>query len=156
MKTNYFNGCNSLEDVKKLFKILAFQHHPDRKGGNTQKMQEIILEYTFVLKNPNFKDITEEQKQDFVKYPDIISKLINMNGLIIEIIGSWLWISGNTYQYKKELKEIGFLFAPKKIMWYYRPSDFKSSNLKPQPIENIRQKYGSDIVEQDKRKPVLN
>jgi hypothetical protein len=44
------------------------------------------------------------------------------------------------------LKQIGFYFAPKKVMWYYRPAEYKSVNRSPKSIDEIRVKYGSDII----------
>lgn len=43
----WFNGCNSLDEVRTLYKKLAKQHHPDL-GGDTLTMQEINKEYAFV------------------------------------------------------------------------------------------------------------
>ena len=37
---------------------------------------------------------------------EILQKIINFDGIEIELVGSWLWVSGNTYSYKKELKEM--------------------------------------------------
>lgn len=37
----------------------------------------------------------------------------------IEAAGSWLWISGNTYDNKEELKAIGFRFNRDRRMWYW-------------------------------------
>jgi hypothetical protein len=149
MKISYFTNCKTIEEVKILYKQLALKHHPDREGGNTQTMQEINAEYQSVIKNPFFKyeEQTEEQKADFNKYPDIIDKIINLNGIIIELIGDWIWLSGATYPHRQLLKEIGFFFASKKLMWYYRPAEYKSSNHKPKHIDEIRNKYGSERVE---------
>jgi len=153
MKTNYFSACRTLEEVKKHFKNLAFIHHPDC-GGNTARMQEINAEYASIIKNPffSFAEQTEENQQEFLKYPEIINQIIGLHGITIELIGNWIWLSGNTYPYRTQLKQIGFYFASKKIMWYYRPSDYKSSNMKPKSIEEIRKKYGSDVVENRKNK----
>ena len=41
-KATYFLNVNSLEELKKRYKELALKHHPDRKGGSTAIMQEII------------------------------------------------------------------------------------------------------------------
>ena len=148
MKTSYFANCKTIEEVKILYKQLALKHHPDR-GGDTATMQEINAEYEKVSKNPFFKfeEQTEEQKADFNKYPDIISQIVTLHGIVIELIGDWIWISGNTYPHRKKLGELGFFFAHKKVMWYYRPAEFKSSNHKPKSIETIRAKYGSEQVE---------
>jgi len=148
MKTNYFENCKTLQEVKLLFKKLAFEHHPDR-GGNTQTMQDINAEYQDIIRNKmfDFSESTEEQQHDFIKYPEILNKIIGLDGITIEIIGNWIWVSGNTYPYRAQLKEAGLFFAHKKVMWYYRPEDYKSTNRKPKDIEEIRTKYGSDVVE---------
>ena len=153
MKTQYFSDCRTLEEVKRRYKELAMQHHPDR-GGCTAVMQDINNEYENVMKNPffSFSEQTEQEKQEFIKYPEIIDQVIGLQGIIIELIGNWIWISGNTYPYKSQLKQIGFYFAPKKVMWYYRPPDYKSSNRSPKTIEYIRLKYGSDVIETKDRK----
>ena len=107
------------------------------------------IEYQNIIKNPffNFSGQTEQQQKDFIIYPEIIGQIIGFEGIIIELIGNWIWISGNTYPYRQQLKQIGFFFAPKKVMWYYRPEDYKSSNASPKPIETIRAKYGSEVIE---------
>ena len=147
MQTQYFQNCKTLEEVKRRYKELAMKHHPER-GGETAIMQEINNEYETVMKNPlfSFTEQTEQDQQEYIKYPEIINQVIGLQGIIIELIGNWIWISGNTYPHKSQLKEIGFYFAPKKVMWYYRPPDYKSTNRSPKTIESIRKKYGSDVI----------
>ncbi len=147
MKTNFFSNCNSLEEVKRRYKELAMLHHPDR-GGDTATMQEINNEYESICKNPifNFAAQSAQDQEEFIRYPEIINQVIGLQGIIIELIGNWIWISGNTYPFRSRLKEIGFYFAPKKVMWYFRPLEYKSTNHSPKTIEYIRAKYGSDTV----------
>ena len=156
MRPVYFKDCFTLEDVKRKYKELAMLHHPD-KGGCTATMQDINNEYENVMKNPffEFAKQPEQEQAEFIKYPEIINQIIVLQGIIIELIGNWIWISGNTYPYKSQLKQIGFYFAPKKVMWYYRPPDYKSSNKSPKTIEYIRAKYGSDTINLKSEKFVL-
>ena len=156
MKTNYFSNCKSLEEVKKHYKNLAFIHHPDR-GGETERMQQINAEYESIMKNPSFafSNQSEEEQAEFIKYPEIINQIIGLNGIVIELIGNWIWLSGNTYPYREQLKKVGFYFASKKVMWYYRPEDYKSSNTKPKSIEEIKLKYGVDVIDNRKESYVL-
>jgi len=156
MKTNYFSNCKSLEEVKKHYKNLAFIHHPDR-GGETERMQQINAEYESIMKNPSFafSKQSEEEQAEFIKYPEIINQIIGLNGIVIELIGNWIWLSGNTYPHREELKRIGFYFASKKVMWYYRPEDYKSNNTKPKSIEEIKLKYGVDIIDNRQKSYVL-
>ena len=147
MKISYFLNINSLEDLKKRYKEVAFIHHPD-KGGDTAIMQEINNEYQHFCEHPTFEFKHSGDKEDLLVYPDVLMKIINFKGIVIELIGAWLWISGNTIPYKKELKEAGFWFAPKKAMWYFRPDGLKSHKHDPLDINAIRNKYGSDIIKQ--------
>lgn len=149
MKTQFFIDCTTIEEVKKRYKELAILHHPD-KGGDLRTMQELNAEYQRIIKSNQFEFKTEEEREDCLIYPDVINKLILIEGIIIEIIGRWVWVSGNTYPHRAELKEIGLLFAPKKMMWYYRPPHEKCTNHKPLHIDLIRAKYGSDLIETKK------
>lgn len=44
----YFKNVNSLEDLKKQFKKLAFKHHPDR-GGDAEIMKAVNNEYDMLF-----------------------------------------------------------------------------------------------------------
>lgn len=150
MKTqqlHYFEPCQNIDELKIMFRNLCKLNHPDR-GGSTATMQEINQEYSYIVQHLNtffYCHNEEEQKKDLNLFASIIEK-IEMLPLKIEIIGPWLWVSGNTYPYKKELKQAGLFFAPSKKMWYYRPAEFKSSNFEPLPMDEIRKKYGTTSV----------
>lgn len=146
MITKFFTECITLDECKREFKRLALLHHPD-KGGETATMQLINSQYEAVMKNPffGFSKAKEEVREDFIRFPEIIEKIIRFD-IIIEVCGNWIWLSGNTYLYKEELKKIGFFFAPRKAMWYWRPKDYKSANNKPKDMVYIRTKYGSDVI----------
>lgn len=142
----YFWDCKSLDDVKALYKKLAMEFHPDR-GGDTQIMQEINLQYEQIKQNPFFKfsNKKEETQKDYSVFPEIINNIIGYRDITIELCGNWIWLSGATYKYSKQLKTLGFYFAGEKKLWYWRPSDYKSANREPRSIDYIRGKYGSDI-----------
>jgi len=153
MSTNYFAGCTSLDEVKAKYKQLAMQHHPDR-GGDKRTMQEINAQYEAIRKDPAYRfwKQKEEAKQDFTEFPDIINKVIGFADVTIELCGNWIWLSGATFRYKKQLKEAGFFFAGEKKLWYWRPHDYKSANRKPREMTYIRNKYGSDIYQRPAKK----
>lgn len=48
----WFATCATFEEVKRLYKTLVMQHHPD-KGGSLQDMQEINVEYDMLKKDPS-------------------------------------------------------------------------------------------------------
>lgn len=100
----WFNNPETLEDLKKQYKKLAFQNHPDR-GGKTSDMQEINAEYEALFSR--LKDTHKNAEGEFytartattetaTEFMDIIEKLIHMEGIEIEVCGSWVWVTGDT------------------------------------------------------------
>ncbi len=148
MKSQFFFKCRTLREVKQKYKELAMRHHPDKKGGNTQTMQEINFEYELIINNPffNFSGQSEAEKESYLKFPEIINKVINLD-LVLEICGQWLWISGNTYAHREYLRKNGFYYARNKQVWYWRPQEYSSKNRTPLEMEKIRALYGSDTVQ---------
>ena len=147
----HFKDCKTKEEVKSLYKTLAKLHHPDR-GGDTATMQEINKEYAFaiasILKGGSFTaQEVEAEILNAENYKNAINAIINLEGINIELCGGWIWVSGNTRPHKDIFRSSGFYFASKKIMWYFRGSEFKTSNKgKSLEIEGIRAKYGSQQI----------
>lgn len=143
VKPNYFKNCQSLDEAKQLYKKLAIANHPD-KGGDTAIMQAINAEYQFMMKSGAFVFASAQEEAESILYPEILSRIIYLEGLEIEIIGSWIWVSGETRKHKDTISAAGFKFAPKKIMWYYRPEEEGGHGKgKPMEMDAIRNKYGS-------------
>jgi hypothetical protein len=141
----YFKDCQTVQDIKKEFRVLALQFHPDR-GGDLETMKTINTEYAFAIANKlsgtEFQDAELKISEDF---KNIIDALINLEGLVIELVGSWIWISGDTKPHKSTIKSLGMFWARKKEMWYYRPSNSKGGRG-TKSFEQIKTKYGSQTV----------
>lgn len=75
---------------------------------------------------------------------DILQRVINYCG--IEIAGQWIWLSGNTYAYRKDLKDIGFKWASQKKQWYWHSEAFRKRSHRTLSMEDIRSYYGSTKV----------
>ncbi|HAX17356.1 MAG TPA: molecular chaperone DnaJ, partial [Actinobacteria bacterium] len=88
-------------------------------------------------------------------YREAINAIIHLPGIEIEICGSWVWVSGNTKQYKDIFKANNYHWASKKIMWYFRPEEYKQTfNKKSQSMDYIRNKYGSERIQTEEFKKV--
>lgn len=166
MKVNYFEGCSTIEDVKHRYYELVRRYHPD-KPENGEAEQEILKvvnsEYEMAFKR--FKNIhrsaegetyTKEADETPQQFKDIINKIIRMDGINIEVCGSWIWITGNTRPYKDYLKEQGFRWSPKKEAWHWHTGDYKKWSKQELSLNEIRAKYGSHTVEQEKAKHIAN
>lgn len=135
----YFKDIDSLEDLKKQYKKLALKHHPDR-GGDEEVMKAINNEYDELekelKKGSNIKDNLDDS------FKDIINELMKYD-IEIEVIGTWIWISGDTKPIKNELKNLGFKWHGSKKMWFFHDGEFKRRYKKELSIEEIRERHGN-------------
>lgn len=145
----YFKECNTIDEVKATYKKLAKQNHPDL-GGNTATMQAINREYAFacelIAKGAGLSDDqANEQMQFSEQYRSVIEQIINLPGIIIELVGGWIWVTGLTYPVKKELRNAGLFYAHKKCAWYFRSEEYKTRGGK-KSLEEIKSKYGCETI----------
>lgn len=154
----YFNNVETLEELRKQYKELLKQYHPDNPKGSTEATQAINAEYDRLFKvlkdrhesktadtETNNKNMQYDFEED-AKLREVLQKIIHFSNITIEICGSWIWLAGNTYQYKTELKEIGFKWASKKKQWYFHTEAFRKKGKKALSMEDIRNYYGSTEV----------
>lgn len=152
------NGQYTLIQIKTIYRKLAKENHPD-KGGNTETMQLIntaFAEFCKYFENNPTLDINQDgedvQGVDF----EFLSTLKKLQGLIIEVCGFWVWLSGDTYTHKEKIKELGFKFSGAKKRWYWSPTiDAVAYRRGSKSMTQIRKTYGSKIIENDLQ-PVLN
>lgn len=129
----FFQSVTTLEELKKQYRKLALKHHPDR-GGNEQDFIELKAEYDRLFKRLNEGEAVADT------YKNIIDSLINYD-LEIEIIGSWVWVTGNTFPIKQKLKELGFQWASKKKAWYWYEGEYQRKHRQQYTLDEIRQMH---------------
>lgn len=163
----YFKNAETLEQLRKQYKELLKKYHPDN-GGSEEIMKAVNAEYDKLFKMLKDKHesksaynsgdhSTKQSNYNKNMYDwendkalrEVLQKIINFDGIEILICGQWIWISGNTYSYKKELKEIGFKWAREKKKWYFHTEAFRKRSHKKLSMEDIRNYYGSTEVETD-------
>ncbi|ULT38718.1 hypothetical protein KRR40_26965 [Niabella defluvii] len=152
----FFNDCTTLDEVKALYRKLAFEYHPDR-GGDTAIMQAINTEYAYatalLLKGANLsQEDTDKEIRFSDEYRKVVEAIINLPGIRIELVGLWIWVTGDTKPVRKQLREAGLFYASKKEAWYYRSSDLKELRSSQKSLDQIRSKYGSEEVKTGKTK----
>ena len=144
------------EIVKAAYRAATKKYHPDINPAGENMMKLINAAYD-VLKAYN-GIIDEDGTPDSAPYPDAVNDALNviidLPGLIIEICGAWIWVSGATREHKDTLRETGFKYASKKQMWNFRPVGWRSQSRGNTSMDDIRQKYGSDTP-RARRRPSL-
>ena len=143
----YFKDIQSLEELRKEYKRLVKVNHPDN-GGSEDAIKVINVEYELTFKVLAKADMTNARKYDMAadeQIRDIINIIINFD-INIEICGSWIWISGNTYGCKSDLKANGFHWASKKKMWYWHDPEKQTRSNGKTTMDDIRNKYGSETI----------
>ena len=139
----YFKNVNTLEELRKQYKELLKKYHPDNANGSTEATQQINAEYEQlfkILKNKHENISTNDTQANYSNnmydwendkaLREVLEKIIHFSNITIEIVGNWIWTSGDTYFYKKELKELGFKWASIKKQWYWHSETFRKKGKK--------------------------
>ena len=119
-------------------------YHPDR-GGSTEMMQAVNAAYAMVKDFSGTVDTTGAQVGYGEALNEAINAIITCPGLVIEVCGIWVWVSGDTRYLKETLKAASYRWASKKHQWYFRPEGWSGGRGKS-TMDDIRAKYGSSTV----------
>ena len=145
-----FRGIEGINEAKKIYKQLAKKLHPD-VGGSDELFKMLNSIYTNILENGIY--FSNEFKFD-LEIEKIISQILHYENLIIEVVGSWIWLSGETKEIKDKLKELNFKWASKKKMWFYGEMEGRNPNEKS--MEDIKSKYGCETVKTKEKKKIVS
>lgn len=158
IRWEFFKDCHTCEDVKQTYKKLAKKLHPDC-GGNAEEFKAMSAEYERAFNA--FKNIhTNAEGETYEKestetpehFKDIIDRVIHFDGVNVEIIGSWVWLTGSTMIYKDEIKAAGFWWSKSKHAWYWNGSTEKTKRRGRYSMDALRLKWGSTEVREDEKK----
>ena len=145
---NEFSGIDGINEAKKIYKDLAKKLHPD-VGGSTELFKILNDVYNSILENGvNFSEDSEFD----LELEKVISQILHYENIIIEVVGSWIWLQGDTSAIKEVLKGLNFKWASKKKMWYY--GEMKGRNPKQKSMDDIKAKYGCQTVQSKHSKRV--
>lgn len=153
----------TIEAVKRQYRKLALENHPDR-GGDVAVMAAINAEFDTLRKRyynvhesvdgGTYTDERQTTVDDITaNFEDLITELLKMDGVEIEICGKFVWLAGDTYPHKDAIKGLGFRWARSKKRWYLAPADWKPR--RHMTMKQIRSAFGSHVVEREDASPAL-
>ena len=85
-KANYFNGCTTLDEARKIYYRLAMKFHPDR-GGDEQLFKALANQF-HAFRPSEVKYEKEFNNWSSKAYADIICALLKIPDIVVEICGS--------------------------------------------------------------------
>jgi hypothetical protein len=147
----HFNHCATVETLKAEYRRLVLIHHPDR-GGDEATMKAINAEYTVRLQWIQAHPWSEETEAQDAKhdiddgYREVINQIVGIDGLNVEICGTWVWVTGETKPAKEVLKAAGFKWAGKKVAWYWHSGEYHKRSKRLYTMEEIRDLHGSQRI----------
>jgi hypothetical protein len=137
----------SFEEIKTAYRRLSAQYHPDRNPAGLEMMKLINAAYQclsdYVGSEHVEESVGDEEELNLTEEMNAALNAIIHLGLTIEVCGVWIWVSGDTRPYKEELKLAGYRWAPKKLMWMWKPADSKSRGRGKFSMDEIRSAHGS-------------
>lgn len=135
------SGESDPRTVKKAYRKASALYHPDRNPAGEEMMKAVNEAYE------TLKDFTGNLHSNNEDYGSHLSEALNslagLSGLIIEICGSWVWVTGETKEHKETLKTAGFKWARQKKAWYLKPEDDNKRYRGTSSMSEIRQNHGT-------------
>lgn len=145
------------KEIKKAYKSAMILNHPDKQNGCTVKAQFINEAYAILSKLEN---VTYQEDDSSANLNSRLSNALNfaqsLNDVTIELCGSWLWVSGETYHHREQFMEHGFLYSRGKKSWYFNGEMNKKYKKRGSySMDKIRQEHGSEIITSRKEKRAI-
>ncbi len=132
--------------LKQAYRAACKKHHPDQ-GGTEDTMKLVNLAYETL----NKCDWTEADRAQAAKQTPLTETMkeklqaVSFPGITAELIGTWLWLSGETYKYRKEIKAAGFKFSRNKKSWHFHENTgYRKFSKKNFSMDDIRDSFGTE------------
>jgi curved DNA-binding protein CbpA len=159
----YFSPEMSIEELRKNFRRHCLVLHPD-KGGDAEEFKAMKNEYDYFIKLSAAGEAGRAAAKDrkpFYTYEsekalqDAIERFLAIPDIVVEICGSWLWITGNTFPVHERIKALGAKFSRNKKAWYWSPTMSQGKMRGIYSMKKIREKFGSICLESEAEEKLI-
>jgi hypothetical protein len=148
------NRTYSRKEIKFAYRKLINLYHPDKDTGNVE-MSKLVNEAWKQLKDLDEATFLNSETSVNLSQllQDAIDSVRNLDGVIIEIIGCWIWVSGNTKPHKEILKDNKFRYSRGKG-WYFTTAQKKRLRSYCSTLQDIRDNHGSETIKSSRLKQI--
>lgn len=163
----YFATCATPDEARAEYRRLAKRNHPDT-GGDNETMKAINLAYEDILKRFDGREFIRRQpaedgrttwqyhyneklEREIMEAIGRVTKAIAESNRAIDctIVGSWLWVTGDTRPARGLLKSAGLWWNAKRKAWNWHPRGWNSRYNDHMTLEDILEQ-GTRINRTDK------
>jgi hypothetical protein len=150
----YFASCSTIDEAKKVYRTLAFLLHPD-KGGTKEQFQDLQNQFeSFRPTEQKYQSEYSDFKAQAADFMEIIERLRVIPSIEVELIGSWIWVSGDTRPVSDRIKAAadgtGFKTSWNRARscWQIHSGNYQKRSGELLSKEEISARYGSTKYEQ--------
>jgi hypothetical protein len=99
-----------------------------------------------IILNTYIQELSPDEVTQLHQTLDTVMERLG-ESLNIELVGRWIWISGETKERAEELKELGFRFASNKKAWHWElERDRHLRSRRRLTLDNLREEKGSQKI----------
>jgi hypothetical protein len=159
-----FFVIGTFDEMKLQYRALCLKHHPD-VGGDTRTMQDINAEWADIQAREAWSQAKARQEsahasgqKSAADYHDLdqvteqlrimIEWALNLDGVQVELMGLWVWLTGNTFPHREEFKQwnaehadLKWKWSSNKTAWYF--AAVPTFNRSKTTLDQIRNNYGT-------------
>ena len=155
---SFFQNVKTVEELKRQWRNLVKHFHPDL-GGTDEDMKQLNLEYDHLLrrignihegKDGNIWEDTKGPKDRYScniedlddGFRAVVLEVLKMKGIDVLLVGSWVWLEGDTKPWKDALKKLGFKWSGPRQRWYWHKAGHFWGHASKATFEDICLTYG--------------
>lgn len=164
--TKFFTADDmaDMDTLRQAYRRLVLHYHPDKHEADeaekyTALFKSLQTEYDEVLRG--LEDGHYEKARTTYKMEkalqDMIDAVMRIPGIVVELCGCWLWVSGDTFMQRARLKAAGFKYSKKKQRWYWglTLTASKRKRARYNKMEDIYITYGREVLSPEARETLL-
>lgn len=136
-----FKDCKTTKEALQLFN--SIKNNLENLDGDNDQLQEVSTEFYKRCEMINGKIEDEKERASNRLAIGAIHKVKMLPNVIMEIIGTWVWVTGKTYNFREQIKEAGYTYSRSKNAWYFKTEDTPYRKYGKMTLEEIRDKHAA-------------